>query len=551
LRRNGELSPTNNMQQQFSRKGFLLRAGLVTTGIFLDGCAGKISGGKEKYKHIGGKLNGPDAKAGHLLRGKTSFPAPCTARSVDTLIIGAGISGLSAGRWLKKQGFDNFEILELENHVGGNAHSLKNNVSAYPLGAHYITTANNDDQELIDFLEEVNVITHFENGLPFYNEYYLCFDPEERLLINGQWQEGLIPKFGIGTGDTQQLSLFFKLIGELKSARGNDGKYAFNIPVDRASADPKYRALDQLSFKNYLLDKGFNSKYLFWYLDYCCKDDYGQKTDRISAWAGINYFAGHKGKAANAEESAVLTWPEGNGWLVGQLRTALEAHIRTSCMVYELLENPDGRIIVGVFDLLKQTTSTLTVNKVILASPQFVNQRLLGSWKREFDAGKVSYSPWMVANVTLKNFGSAGLSWDNVPYGTPSVGYVYAGQQQVTSTENDSVITFYLPLCGRDPRVSRLAAYARNYQQWLELIVPELEFMHPGITDQIVNIDVWVWGHGMVSPTVNYLWGGEREKGMRPLDDKVFFAHTDLSGISLFEEAFHQGIRAATELLNL
>jgi hypothetical protein len=29
----------------------------------------------------------------------------------------------------------------------------------------------------------------------------------------------------------------------------------------------------------------------------------------------------------------------------------------------------------------------------------------------------------------------------------------------------------------------------------------------------------------------------------------LFFAHTDLSGVSIFEEAFHQGIRAANQVL--
>jgi hypothetical protein len=28
----------------------------------------------------------------------------------------------------------------------------------------------------------------------------------------------------------------------------------------------------------------------------------------------------------------------------------------------------------------------------------------------------------------------------------------------------------------------------------------------------------------------------------KDIDNKIFFAHTDLSGISIFEEAFHQGI---------
>lgn len=541
------------MGLNFNRKGFLLRATLMTGGILLNGCFGKLNGRAAKYKHIKGTLKGPNEKAGHLLRDKISFPSFTHTRSVKTLIIGAGISGLSAGRWLKKQGHEDFEILDLEDHVGGNSSGGRNKVSAFPLGAHYITIANNDDLLLIDFLKENGIITHFENGLPFYNEYYLCFDPEERLLINGQWQDGLIPKFGVPKEDLDQIDKFLSLINLLKKARGTDGKFAFNIPIDSSSSDERYRKLDKISFKDYLDEKGFNSTYLRWYLNYSCKDDYGQEINNVSAWAGLNYFAGHKGIAANSESGAVLTWPEGNSFLVGKLKADLKPHIKTSAMAYAVTKVGD-KIAVSVFDLAKNQTYSIQAEKVIMACPQFVNRRILVNADRKFDYEQLSYSPWVVANITLKSFPASGLqtlSWDNVPYGKPSVGYVYAGQQHTNTGEQAKVITFYLPLCDREPRISRLAAYSRNYEQWLDIIVSELEYMHPNITPLIESLDVWVWGHGMITPTVNYIWGKERQKAETSIDDQIFFAHTDLSGISIFEEGFHQGIRAAKALLEV
>lgn len=550
MKRSGELFPISNMG--INRKGFLLRSALIMGGIFLNGCVRKLSGKNEKYKHIKGEVKGPDEKAGHLLRDKMPATKPVYVRKVKTLVVGAGISGLSAGRWLKKQGEEDFEILELENHAGGNSYSGANRVSSYPLGAHYITIANNEDELLIDFLQENEVITHFENGLPFYNEFYLCFDPEERLLIDGQWQDGLIPKFGISTWDQEQIDRFFQWTNELKQAKGADGKYAFNIPVNSSSADEVYRRLDKISFKDYLLKEGFSSAYLLWHLNYCCKDDYGQQIEKVSAWAGLNYFAGHKGTAANAESGAVLTWPEGNGFLVKKLKDHLKPHITTSAMVSAVVKRKDS-VEVSVFDLLKNETYTISATQVIMACPQFVNKRILHNMGRNcFNYDLLSYAPWVVANITLNDFPGSGLqtlSWDNVPYGMPSVGYVYAGQQSLAGNQQAKVITFYLPLCDREPSVSRLAAYSRNYDQWLDIIIPELEYMHPEITPLIEHIDVWVWGHGMITPAVNYIWGEEREKAQASVDDRIFFAHTDLSGISLFEEGFHQGISAAKSLL--
>ncbi len=115
--------------------------------------------------------------------------------------------------------------------------------------------------------------------------------------------------------------------------------------------------------------------------------------------------------------------------------------------------------------------------------------------------------------------------------------------------EEKKVLTYYLPLCDKEPRLSRLAAYTRTYEQWLDIVVPELEQMHPEITQHIEEIEFWLWGHGMISPAVNYIWGDTRKNAQAAINNKIFFAHTDLSGISIFEEAFHHGISAAQQVL--
>ena len=544
------------LRQGIDRRTFLVRAGLLSGGIFLNGCLKKIGGNNTKYTHIKGHLSGPNAQAGHRLRDRTPIPPVSAARKLKTLIIGSGISGLSAARWLKKQGHEDFMLFELEDHTGGNAYFGTNATSSYPLGAHYIPIVNNEDEKLIDFLKEHEVITHFdEHNLPFYNEYYLCFDPEERLLINGHWQEGIVPDFGVAAEDRKQIIRFFDKVGKLKDARGADGKYAFDIPIDQSSDEAEYRTLDEISFEHYLLTEGFNSKYLLWYLNYCCKDDYGALAINVSAWAGMHYFCSRKGKAANAEANAVITWPEGNGFLMKCLRSGLEKHIELGKMASEVTINNAGTVAVKIFDLQRQQTILIEAERVIMASPQFVNQRILENIKRPgVDYKDMEYAPWVVANITVNHLPTAAkgmvLCWDNVAYGTSSVGYVNANQQDIKLIEQKKVLTYYLPLSDREPRLSRLAAYTRSYEQWLDIIIPEMEQMHPGITDHIEQADIWLWGHGMISPAPNYIWGKTRSSAKIPVDDKIFFAHTDLSGISIFEEAFHNGINAAQQLLD-
>jgi len=546
----------NSLIKRIGRRSFLLRAGLVAGALLLDSCIRRLSGPRADYAHITGKLLGPNAKAGHMLRDKIPMPAPTAQSSIKTLIIGGGISGLSAARWLNRQGHTDFKLLELEDHAGGNAHFGTNPVSSYPFGAHYITIVNNEDVQLIDFLHENNVITHFdEHNLPFYNEYYLCFDPEERLLINGHWQDGLVPDFGVPANERKQIERFFKMVTSFRNAKGSDGKYAFTIPIDQSSADETYRKLDKIPFTDYLQTEGFDSPYLLWYLNYCCKDDYGRKADVVSAWAGLHYFSSRRGKAANADDNSVITWPEGNGWLMKQLRDTVKDHILTSNMVYDIAFDEQGKVAVKVFDLKKQTSTLITAEQVIIASPQFVNQKLLKNIDRPgVNYADMNYSPWLIANITVNKLPTAAkgmvLCWDNVAYGTQSVGYVNANQQDLKVIEEKKVLTFYLPLCDKEPRLSRLAAYTRTYEQWMDIVIPELEHMHPEMTAHIENIDFWLWGHGMISPAVNYIWGDNRKNAKLPVKNKLFFAHTDLSGISLFEEAFHQGIKAAQQVID-
>ncbi|SFA59961.1 NAD(P)-binding Rossmann-like domain-containing protein [Pedobacter suwonensis] len=546
----GQMFYKDEFSAYLKRRSFLLRIGLITGGIFLNSCYKKIR--SAKY-NIQGALQGPDANAGHLLRDKLKLPSAKNTRKVKTLIVGSGISGLSAGRWLKKNGETDFEILELEKHIGGNSYFGSNKIASYPLGAHYITIANNDDALLIDFLKEIDVITHFEGQLPYYNDYYLTFDPEERLLINGAWQEGLIPDFGVPIADKKEVRRFLAEVDQLKNTRGNDGKFLFNIPLNSSSTDENYRKLDKITFEAYLKEKGYRSKYLLWYLNYACKDDYGQKISHVSAWAGLHYFASRRGMAANAAQNAILTWPEGNGWIMKKLAEQLKAHIKTSNLCYELKPISNGNTLVTVWNTKTQLTENIEVEKIILCAPQFVNNRLLENFNRNIDYKAFNYSPWLIANITtneLPESKGVSLCWDNVAYNTSSVGYVNAAQQHLNLSEDKKVITYYLPLCDFEPAIARLAAYSRNYEQWLDIVIPELEVIHPGITKAIETIDFWVWGHGMITPAKDFIWSKNLEKAKLPIDNKIFFAHSDLSGVSIFEEAFHQGINAAKQVIN-
>jgi phytoene dehydrogenase-like protein len=542
----GRPTPTDPPESP-GRRQFLEQAAGLGLSALLAGSAGLVACQPSSLKHIRGGMVGANHAVGHLLRSPEKLPPPSQTLETDVLIVGGGVAGLSARRWLWQQGMREVLLVEMENRAGGNSVSGQNAVSAYPWGAHYLPIPDLRNRELLDFLTESQVITGFNpDGLLVYNDYYLCHDPEERLFINGHWQEGLVPEVGISDEDKQQIARFFKLVEDLKQAKGNDGRDAFAIPLDGSSADEKFRQWDAVSFETYLNEQQFTSPYLRWFLEYGCKDDYGTTLATTSAWAGLHYFAARKGVAANAEANAVLTWPEGNAFLVKQLEKQAQSPIQSNRLVFRIEETDQGVRVLS-YDVVQKTTTAIQARKVLLATPQFITKNLI---KNRVSDG-FAYAPWLVANLTVSGLPQSRgmpLCWDNVIYGSPSVGYVTATHQHLKSSDQ-KVITVYWPLVEEPPDVARRKAYQTTHEEWVSLLVADLEKAHPGVTEYISAIDCWVWGHGMIAPTPGFIWGDSRQRAAEPINSKLYFAHSDLSGISIFEEAFYQGIRAAKEIL--
>ncbi|MBK8394207.1 MAG: NAD(P)-binding protein [Leptospiraceae bacterium] len=531
-----------------NRKQFLKITGLTGIGL-LGSYYGLNKFLSPKEYSFTGKISGANFKMGHLLRTGIS-EIPKETKTIDTIIVGGGISGLSAGWYLQKNKFKDFLILEMDGNVGGNSSFGKNNVSKYPYGAHYVPLPSEDAKYVREFFEEVGIIEGYKDSLPVYNEFFLCADPNERLFFQGHWQEGLVPSRGIQPEDKIQYKEFFSYLEILKTKKGKDGKSAFTIPLEFSSKDKEFLDLDKISMFEFLQSKKWTSDYLNWYVEYCCRDDYGVSHKRVSAWAGLHYFASRTGKAANADTQTVLTWPEGNGFLVDKLKEINENKILTNSLVYQITIENKNKFMVDIFDSITNSYTRYITKNIIYASPRYTAKKIIKDYTNPI-ADTLEYSPWFVANITLNNKpagNGVSLSWDNVSYYSRSLGYIVANHQDLTLNRKQTVITYYLPLDTDNPKTERISAYRKSYEDWLEILLPDLEKMHPGITTSIEEIDFWVWGHGMVSPGIDFLWSDKRKKMLENFQG-IEFAHSDMSGISIFEEAQFRGCEAAKRVL--
>ncbi len=496
------------------------------------------------------RLSGTNHLLGHRLWIK-DFPRPTEQIQIPYLIIGGGISGLSAAREFHKKGIFDFLLLEMADHLGGNSSNGQNKYSKYPLGAHYLPLPNMEDKELLAFLEEEKIIKGYnEKGFPVFDELQLTFAPDERLFYKNNWQEGVVPKEGNSAEDDKEFIRFFKEMDAFRAAKGADQKYLFDIPISLSSKDQSARTLDKITMQKWFENNNFKSKPLFNYIDYCCKDDFGLGIEFVSAWAGIHYFAGRKQNAALDKNDSVLTWPEGNARLASHLKKYTEKKTLKNHLVYEVkVEN--NKVVVKAFDDVKKVSVEIITDKVVMATPQFVNQYLIKD-RKEFTK-EFHYTPWLLATLIVNdlpdNF-SFPLSWDNVIYDAKGLGYVYAQNQTLNQVQEKKVITYYYSFSSGDLKKTRKEIYKKDKEYWKQLVFSDLKIAHPDIEEYTEEMEVFLLGHGMISPVPDFIFGQAKENAAKNIENRIYFAHSDLSGISIFEEAFHQGINAVKQILN-
>jgi hypothetical protein len=510
--------------------------GGAVASAFLASCRGE--------REIPGELLGPNHALGHKLR-MGGFAAPDKIERVPVVIVGGGAAGLSAGWKLLRSGLGEFVVLDLEAKAGGNAAWGENEVSRYPWGAHYLPVPGPHARAVRELLRELKVITGEKNGKPVYDEDVLCHAPEERLYIHGRWQDGIYPRLGATAADLAERDRFHAEIATLRRRVGRDGRPAFAIPIENSSRDPELLALDRLSMAEWLDQNGYRSPGLRWYVEYACRDDFGGTLKEVSAWAGLQYYAAR----GEGEDDQFLVWPEGNGFLVRKLAEALGPRVRTGAMAYEVSPDKDG-VRVDYYDAATGSTRRLLAKRAIVCAPRFVARRIVKPLREDKSPSAFTYAPWIIANLTVDSPPSgtgAAPAWDNMIYGGEGLGYVDATHQSFSLDRRRGVWTYYRPLTG-NPDGQRAAAYKKSLAEWRELCLSDLERALPGLRQRVTRLDAWVWGHGMILPKPGFVWGRERLDAAKPMG-AIHFAHSDLSGYSIFEEANDRGVRAAEAVL--
>ncbi|MFN4029239.1 MAG: NAD(P)-binding protein [Acidovorax temperans] len=517
---------------------------------------------------------GIDLERGHALRdllAQGPLPAPTLVRRAQVIIAGGGVAGLAAARSLRLAGVHDFALLELEDTPGGNSRAGAVNGVACPLGAHYLPVPGEHAPEVQDLLEELGLRQRVA-GRWQYDERHLCHSPQERLYFEREWQEGLLPVQGVGEATLEQYRSFSQAVGAAsRAARFTMPQFA---ALDaKTGLAPAHQALDAMTFEAWLQQQGLDDAHLRWYLDYCCRDDYGAGMARVSAWAGLHYFASRHGfhapgEAVAEDREGVLTWPEGNGWLTQQLAAPLRAQgqLQTGTSVLRIAETRRG-VEVDAFNHHSGNVERWQAPRCVVALPVFVAARVVQNPPAFLAqaAQRLQWAPWAVTNIHLNaplaDRPGAAPAWDNVIYGDTNpggLGYVDASHQKLDPRPGPTVLTCYQAL--GDVADARQQLATQGAEHWGRAALAALAGPHPDVLQHATRVQVTRYGHAMSIPVPDVqtflsqiglqappgkrklLLNGERQRALpTPATARLAFAHSDWSGYSVFEEAFTRG----------
>ena len=525
---------------------------VLAGGRLASGCA-------RPADRIPGAFTGTSPERGHLLRAPWPARAPDASRRVHIVIAGGGIGGLAAARALRLAGHEDFVLLELEDQAGGNSRGGQVEGIACPLGAHYLPLPGDGAHAVQDFLEELGLRRRVA-GRWRYDERHLCHSSQERLFFQGAWQEGLLPVQGVGAATLAQYRRFADAVTAAQRAS------RYTVPRSHGPAAADQLALDALVFEEWLTRQGLDDPHLRWYLDYCCRDDYGAGIATVSAWAGIHYFASRhgfhapgEGEGGEGDEGGVLTWPEGNGWLSARLAAPLGERLRTGRIVTRIEAARHG-VTVDALDAATGRLERWQAAQAIVALPLHVAARVLQPVPAAVRqrAATLRSASWLVANLRLRaplaDRRGAAPAWDNVLYGSAGLGYVDAMHQSLQAVPGPTVLSCYHAL-GATP-AARVALLNTPWSHWRDRVLAELTPAHPDLPAKTLRIDITRHGHAMAVPVPGTLrqvdaLRAQAERGaadaLRFADaPRLSFAHADWAGYSVFEEAFTLGHAAGT-----
>jgi monoamine oxidase len=297
----------------------------------------------------------------HQVRDGKVFSRPPASAKHDVIIVGGGVSGLTAAYHLQHR---DVLMLEKEPHWGGNAYAMEYDDSAYATGSAFIWS----DSDAFSFAKEIGV-----DPLPV--------DCPDGSIINGvfvpdTWGDGL-NKLPYPPITRESFKKFKKEILAIDVEKR--GEELYNVP-----------------FSDFM--KLYAGEIKQWWDTYG-PSNWGAASDETAAAVGIHEL---QEIAVQSHSDDRYTWPGGIGALTRKLADLLAPKLGDRMQLgATIVAVVPGKDDVQVTYMSGADLKTVAAKAVIMATPKFITRRVVeGIPDKQGEAmQQIRYAPYCVVNL--------------------------------------------------------------------------------------------------------------------------------------------------------
>jgi protoporphyrinogen/coproporphyrinogen III oxidase len=443
-------------------------------------------------------------------------------KTYDTVIVGAGLAGLSAAWHLRHK---NVLVLDRGHHLGGLAAygETRRTKITYGRGAAYYTKPTD---EVAEIYKDIGLTELDHTEIP---------EPIDSLVQNGRLIKGMWESEEF----FKQVDPGFKEFRDELVKLDESGALDFNPPGPIPEAVRKY---DLMSAEQWL--RKFDSPQLSNLLDSYTQSALGGHLNQVSALALMLFYSD--------EITTRYTWAGGTGGAAAIMAQKLADHdkkmFRTRSHVEKVINTPDGVEVIYERDGKQYrvkaknaiVATTLNVTRKIVPEMHPTMQRLIDS---------MQYAHYLIHNVfTEKDYFKESYDTWFSGYGAYPFTDVIAGRWMETQgfkveSKGKGILTIYQPIAPPFPgdilSPKSVAELAKRAVQALRALVPELA------QEKKIEVESFRWPNSIHVVSPGFL---SRAEGLTVPIGKIHLANNN-QGLPSFETALLEGRRAAREIL--
>jgi monoamine oxidase len=484
-----------------SRRDFLK---FVVTGSVAAGCPVDLSlfaappGARPE-------IEGEHFEICHKVRDGHAFARPPVMKRCGVLIVGGGISGLSAAYFLRQH---DFMLLEKEPHLGGNAYLEEFEGQAYATGSAY------------DYKDTASERLARKLGLEL-----LPINSPDSTIVNGKW---VADTWGAGLDELPYPA----------SVRDSFKKFRADMLV--LAADKNQDQFDAIPLTKYL--KTYAPEVKQWW-DCYGPSNYGAKSEDTSTMVVLSEL---KDLANQVEHDTRVTLPGGNAVLARKLEELLNAgHADRLIGDATIVAVEPQKTEVHVTYSHAAALHTIAAKFVVMATPKHITVRIVsGLSDDQTDAMRsFRYCPYAVVNMIFDK-PIYNRAYDTWCPGTSFADVVVADwvlQKQPGYKQRKNILTFYTPISELDR--NRLLQLD-GCRQLAASVLRDFQKLLPEFQADPIEVHLFRRGHPLFLSAPG-IYTKVIPAASQPLD-RIVFANTDSVGPeSLVYAAVEAAQRAA------